>query len=93
MGPIDGVVLNEHQIELRNGTIVNINHTFRIGAAVLVRWDFTENRPRRVEYKKHVYPGMSLEPRGNMPDPDEAEEAGRLDHDIIDEICRHDCVS
>lgn len=60
MKPICGVVLNEKQIQLKLGTILNVDHSFNIGARVLVHYDLTKNRPRLIELAKLVYPGMEL---------------------------------
>lgn len=87
MRQIDGVVINEHQIKLRLGTILTVNHSFNIGARVKVSWDMTENKLGKIEYAKDVFPGMSVkQPKGELNDGVTWEEV--TSHDYIDGIVR-----
>ncbi len=87
MKPIRGVVLNEKQIELRLGTILDIDHQFNIGARVLIHWDLTKDRARLIELEKLVYPGMELsEPVEETNDGVSCERL--MAHDYLDGVVR-----
>lgn len=83
MKPISGIVINERQIELRLGTIINVDHQFHIGASVWVHWDLTKDRPRLIELKSLVYPGCELEEP--TEEPNDGVGSDRLvSHDYVD---------
>jgi hypothetical protein len=86
MKPIQGVVINEKQIRMKGGKILTLNHTFNLGANVLIFFDFTEMKPNRIELARHVYPGASLLPRDEEVYDDGLPDEG-MTHDFVDWLC------
>lgn len=85
--PIEGVVINTKQIEMKGGRMLTIDHSFNIGANVLIFFDFTEMKPKRIELAKHAYPGASLLPRDEKVDDESLPDEG-LTHDYVDYLSR-----
>lgn len=83
MKPIPGVVINERQIEMKGGRVLTLEHSFRLGTNVLIFFDFTEMKPRRIEITNQVYPGSSLLPRSEEIEDNELPDEG-LTHDFVD---------
>lgn len=87
MKPLEGVVINKNEIETKSGRILTLKHSFQRGANVLIFFDFTEMKPRRIELAKHVYPGASLLPRIEEINDDSTPDEG-LTHDYVDYLSR-----
>lgn len=87
MKPIPGVVVNERQIEMKGGRVLTLEHSFRLGANVLIFFDFTEMKPHRIELACQCYPGASLLPREEEIEDDGLPDEG-LTHDFVDYLCR-----
>lgn len=87
MRPITGVVINERQIEMKGGRIITIDHTFNLGANVLICFDFTNMEVESIKLARHTYPGASLLPRAEEVHDDDTPDEG-LTHDYVDYLSR-----
>jgi len=87
MRPIKGVVLNKSQIEMEGGRTLTIDHSFNLGANVLVFFDFTKMVPKRIELARHAYPGATLLPRDEEDCDDGTPDEG-MTHDYVDYLSR-----
>ena len=87
MEPIKGVVINTRQIEMNGGRILDVTHTFNLGANVLIFFDFTKMEVQQIELSRQAYPGASLLPRDGEVYDDGTPDEG-LTHDHVDYISR-----
>lgn len=81
MKPIDGVIINEEQIQIRGGTILNVEkHKLKVGQRVKICWDFTENCVQDIVPDTDTHP---IHEMGTSPCRDEEDEYIEYD-DTID---------
>lgn len=84
MKPIDGVVLNSTQVQVRGGTILNVEeHTFQTGQRVKVCWNFTKNCVREVVPDTDFHPIHDIDALHCEEEEDELEDEYIEDDDSI----------